>query len=260
MLPKTFIGGIHPRDMKQLSQDRAIKTLIPEKELDFFVNQHIGAPAVPVVSVGDRVLVGQKIAESGGFVSADIFSSVSGSVSSVGPKVCANGQSATAISVVSDGLFEKAPGYGTRRDYTTMGRDEIIAAVKAAGIVGMGGAGFPTHVKLTVKDGIKIDYILCNGAECEPYITCDYRLMLEKASAAVTGMKIVMQAFPGARGIFGIENNKPKGIEAVEKAAVGSDVEVLPLLKKYPQDGERRLIKAISGREIKSRELPANEE
>jgi len=259
MFAKTFRGGVHPKDGKSLSRDAAIKEYLPEGELVFLMNQHIGAPAAPCVAVGDRVLVGQKLAEPGGFVSAAIISSVSGTVKAIGPHECQNGDFAMSVTVENDGLYESCEGYGQERDYREMKPEEIIAAVKDAGIVGMGGAGFPTHVKLSVKPGTVIDHVICNGAECEPYITCDYRLMLERPEKAVLGMKILLSLFPGAKGVFGIENNKPLGIKAVAAACSGeADITVVPLKKKYPQGGERMIISALTGRKINSRMLPAD--
>lgn len=256
---KTFRGGVHIKDMKHLSSNSAVKEYKPRGDLVYLMNQHIGAPAVPCVKPKDRVLVGQTIAEPGGFVSAAIISSVSGTVKTVAAHQCHNGDTALAVTVENDGLYEKAEGYGVGRDYTKMTADEIIGAVKAAGIVGMGGAGFPTHVKLSVKPGQKIDYVICNGAECEPYITCDYRLMLEQPEKAVLGMKIVLSIFPDAVGIFGIEANKPDGIAKVKEACGGDErLSVVPLKKKYPQGGERVMITALTRRRINSKMLPAD--
>ena len=259
MFEKTFRGGVHIKDMKHLSSGKAIKEYNPSGELVYLMNQHIGAPAVPCVKPGDRVLLGQTVAEPGGFVSSAVVSSVSGTVKTVAAHVCHNGDNALAITVVNDNLYETVEGYGVERDYTKMTPEEIIGAVKAAGIVGMGGAGFPTHVKLTVKPGLKIDYIICNGAECEPYITCDYRLMLEQADKAVLGMKIVLSLFKDAVGIFGIEANKPEGIAKVREACKNDEkISVVPLKKKYPQGGERVMITALTKRRINSKMLPAD--
>ena len=256
---KTFRGGVHIKDGKKLSSASAIQKYEPVGELVYLTNQHIGAPAVPCVKAGDRVLIGQKIAEPGGFVSAGICCSVSGTVKAVTGRECMNGDTATAVVVENDGLYETVPGYGEERDWRNMTAAEIIAAVKDAGIVGMGGAGFPTHVKLTVKEGVKIDHVICNGAECEPYITCDHRLMIEQPEKAVLGMKILTSVFPGSVGVIGIEANKPDGIEAVSAACAGSgNITVLPLKKKYPQGGERMIIEAVTKRRINSKMLPAD--
>lgn len=259
MLAKTFRGGVHPKDKKELSQDSEIIRLEAKGELVFPMNQHIGAPAKPIVAPGDRVLLGQKIAEAGGFVSAAIYSSVSGTVKAVAPHLNQSGDEAPAITIENDCEYEAVEGFGEPRDFDKMSREEIIKAISDAGIVGMGGAGFPTAVKLSVKDGVKIDYIICNAAECEPYITCDYRLMLERPDDAVLGMKILLKVFPEAKGVFGIEDNKPLGIEAMAKACCGSQkIDVLPLKKKYPQGGERMIIYAVTKRKINSKMLPAD--
>ena len=256
---KTFRGGVHPKDKKALSENAETVRLEAKGELTYLTNQHIGAPAKPVVKVGDRVLVGQIIAEAGGFVSASVAASVSGTVKSVGPKMTQSGDEALAITVENDCEYEAVAGFGEPRDYEKMSKDEIRAAIRDAGIVGMGGAGFPTAVKCTVKDDSKIDHVICNGAECEPYITCDYRLMLEKPDDAVTGMKILLRLFENASGVFGIENNKPEGIASLQKACEGSErISVQPLRKKYPQGGERMLISAITKRKINSKQLPAD--
>ena len=256
---KTFKGGVHPKDRKAMSENARTVRLEAKGELTYLVNQHIGAPAKPVVSVGDRVLVGQTIAEAGGFVSAPMSASVSGTVKSVGMRMTQSGDEAFAIVVENDNEYEAVSGFGEYRDYTALSKEEIREIIRAAGIVGMGGAGFPTSVKLAVKDDSAIDHIICNGAECEPYITCDYRLMLEKPDDAVTGMKILLRLFENAVGVFGIENNKPLGIESLRKACEGSEkISVVPLLKKYPQGGERMLIRAITGRKINSKKLPAD--
>lgn len=259
MFTKSFSGGVHPKHGKNLAAGSPIKTINPGGEFVFLTNQHIGAPAVPCVKKGDRVLVGQTLAEAGGFVSADILSSVSGIVKDITPRICQNGESATAVVVESDGLFEHIEGFGQKRDWKQMSPEEIRAAVKKAGIVGMGGAGFPTFVKLSPKDDSKIDYVICNGSECEPYITCDYRLMLERPERSVIGMKIVLSIFKNAKGIFGIENNKKDGIESVKKA-IGNDdkISVVPLRAKYPQGGERVLINALTGRKVNSGMLPSD--
>ena len=256
---KTFRGGVHPKDKKELSANARTVRLEAKGELTFLMNQHIGAPAKPIVAPGDRVLLGQPIAEAGGFVSAGICSSVSGTVKSVVLKTTANGDDAMAITIENDNVYEAVEGFGEPRDYDRMSKDEIREAIKAAGIVGMGGAGFPTSVKVAVKDDSKIDYVICNGAECEPYITCDYRLMLERPQDAVLGMKILLKLFDNAQGVFGIENNKPEGIKAVAEACEGSEkISVMPLKKKYPQGGERMLIYAVTKRKVNSKLLPAD--
>ena len=171
---KTFIGGVHPFEGKEYSKDAPIKEILPKGELVYPLSQHIGAPATPVVAVGDTVLKGQKIAEAGGFVSAPIHASVSGTVKAIEPRRVAVGDMVNAIVIENDGLYNEV-SYEAVEDVTTLAKDVIINRVKEAGVVGMGGAGFPTYVKLSPKEPDKIEYIIANGAECEPYLTTDYR-------------------------------------------------------------------------------------
>ncbi len=255
----TFKGGIHPYEGKEMSENKPVQVLIPKGEMVFPMAQHIGAPAKPLVKKGDRVLVGQKIGEAGGFISANVICSVSGTVKAVEPRLMVNGTMVTSVIVENDGLDEKIEHFGEDRDYTKLSKDEIRSIVKEAGIVGLGGAGFPTNVKLTPKDDSKIDYILVNGAECEPYLTSDYRMMLEEPEKIVGGLKVILSLFDNAKGVIGIENNKPEGIKKLEELVKNEPrIEVRPLLTKYPQGGERSLIYAITGRKINSSMLPAD--
>ena len=179
-----FKGGVHPYEGKELSKDKPIKAVLPKGELVYPLSQHIGAPAKPLVAKGDRVLTGQVIAEAGGFISANIHASVSGTVKAIEPRRVATGDSVMSIIVENDGLYEEVE-YHPLANYETASKEEIIAKVKEAGIVGMGGAGFPNHVKLSPKEPDKIDYIIANCAECEPYLTSDYRKMLEEPEKLV---------------------------------------------------------------------------
>lgn len=256
---KTFHGGVHPAEHKALSKESPLTQLLPKGELVYMTNQHIGKPASPVVKKGDRVLAGQIIAEAGGFVSANIVSSVSGTVKAVEPRKNASGGSAMAIVVENDGEYTLAEGVGVECDTNGLTGQEILSKVQKAGIVGMGGAGFPTHVKLTVKTPEKIDYVIANGAECEPYITCDDQLMRTKASEIVEGMEYMLRLFPNAKGVVVVENNKPEAIAAMEQACQGHDrVYVQPVKTKYPQGGERSLITVITGKHLKLGMLPAD--
>ena len=185
---KTFRGGVHPEEMKELSCEKPLIPYTPVGDLVFLTSQHIGKPATPVVKKGDTVLAGQLIAEASGFLSANIVSSVSGTVKAIELRPTAAGGMGQAIVITSDGANTLAEGIGVKTDYKTLSGQEILDKVKAAGIVGMGGAGFPTHVKLTVKEPEKIKYIIANGAECEPYITCDDQLMQTKSKEIVAGM------------------------------------------------------------------------
>lgn len=255
----TFRGGVHPYDGKEISKDLPIKEYLPTGELVFPVSQHIGAPAKPVVNVGDKVLAGQKIAEAGGFISACVISSVSGTVKAVEPRMTISGAMCQSIVIENDGEYKTVESLGADRDYTELSKEEIREIVKEAGIVGMGGAGFPTNVKLSPKDEDAIDYILVNGAECEPYLTSDYRIMLEETERIVGGLKVMLKLFDKAKGCICIEDNKPDAIEKLKEAVKGEDrIEVVPLKTKYPQGAERTLIQAATGRKIYSAMLPAD--
>ena len=240
--------------------DRAVTVLKPTSgEMVYPLSQHIGAPAKAIVKVGDEVLVGQKIAEAGGFISAVVVSSVSGKVKKIEPRVTAGGAKSISIVIENDGQYTAVEGLGEDRDATKLSKQEIRDIVREAGIVGLGGAGFPTNVKLTPKDESKIDYIIVNGAECEPYLTCDYRMMIEEPERLIGGIKVMLQLFENAKAVIGVENNKPKAIEKL-RALVKDEpkISVEALRTKYPQGGERSLIYAVTGREINSSMLPAD--
>ena len=256
----TFIGGTHPYDGKELSKDRPVKVVLPKGELVYSMSQHLGAPAKPIVAKGDRVLVGQRIAEASAFISAHICSSVSGTVKSIEPRLLPGGNMCQAIIVENDGLYEAVEGFGEKRDYTKLSKEEIRAIVKDAGIVGMGGAGFPNHVKITPKDDNAIDYVLVNAAECEPYLTSDYRMLLEQPEKLIGGLKILLQLFDKAQGVIGIEDNKMDAIELLTKMTENEPrIKVQALKTKYPQGAERALMYACTGgREVHSSILPAD--
>ncbi len=254
----TFKGGIHPYEGKELTMDKPIETYLPKGELVYPLSQHIGAPAKPVVKKGDRVLVGQRIAEAGGFVSAHIHASVSGTVKNIEPRLTAGGTKVESIIIENDGEYEvmerPAPG-----NWQEMDRKDLLTVIQDAGIVGMGGAGFPTHVKLSPKNPDSIDYIIVNGSECEPYLTSDYRRMLEEPEKVVTGLEIVLHMFPQASGIIAIEDNKPEAIRIMkEQTAEHPKIQVNVMKTKYPEGAERQLIYANTGRYINSGMLPAD--
>ena len=258
MAKLTFHGGIHPYDGKELSKDKPIRTVLPKGDLVYPLSQHIGAPAKPIVEKGDRVLAGQKIAEAGGFVSAPIYATVSGTVKSIEPRRIVTGDSVMSIIVENDGLYEEVE-YPKVKPLEDMTRDEIIERIKEAGIVGMGGAGFPTHVKLSPKEPEKIDYVIVNCAECEPYLTSDYRRMIEEPEKLVNGLKVSLQLFENARGILAVEDNKPDCIDILKKLTKDeSRISVKALKTKYPQGAERQIIYAVTGRAINSSMLPAD--
>ncbi|MCD8244002.1 MAG: electron transport complex subunit RsxC [Parabacteroides sp.] len=255
----TFKGGIHPYEGKELSESKPVSVLQPKGEMVFPLSQHIGAPAKPLVAKGDHVLVGQKIGEPGGFISACVISSVSGTVKALEPRMVANGAMVPSIIVENDGKYETVEGFGRDRDPKTLSKEEIRNIVKEAGIVGLGGAGFPTHVKLTPKDESAIDTIIVNGAECEPYLTSDYRMMLEEPESIVKGLNVILSLFDNAKGVIGIENNKPEAIKKMTELVKDEPrIPVCPLLTQYPQCGERSLIYAVTGRKSNSSMLPAD--
>lgn len=252
----TFKGGVHPYDGKELSKDVAVRKILPEGELVFPVSQHIGAPAKPVVEVGERVLKGQLIAGADGFVSANIHSSVSGTVKKIEKRLVPNGSKVLSIIIENDNLYEEY-NYGPNNE--PWSKDTIRKAVKDCGVVGLGGACFPTHVKLTPKDDISIDYVIVNAAECEPYITSDYRRLVEQPSEVIEGLKIVLKLFENAKGVIAVENNKPDVIENLKKLTEKEDkISVAELKTKYPQGSERHIIYAVTKRKINSSMLPAD--
>ena len=290
----TFRGGVHPYDGKELTAEKPVRVLEAGTELAFLLSQHIGAPAKCVVKKGDRVLVGQMIGEAGGFVSAPVFSSVSGTVKAVEKRRSAPGTMTDAVIVTNDFQYEKAPTEPlagmetycalrqkeeTGTEYNMIPRDaagmlelvrpeerlaaldpsQVLERIKRAGIVGMGGAGFPTHVKLSPSDPEKIDYILINGSECEPYVTCDYRLMCDRPGELIAGLKAVLKLFASAKGVFCIEDNKPAAIRVLSEALSREEnIYVAPCKTKYPEGAERSLIKAITRCDVNSKMLPAD--
>ena len=254
----TFKGGVHPYDGKDLAKDQPIRRIKPKEILVYPLSQHIGAPASPIVAVGDTVLRGQKIAEAGGFVSAPVFASVSGTVKAIEPRHVATGDLVNSIIIENDGEMKETDFHGVE-DVASLSKEQIIEKVKEAGVVGMGGAGFPTHVKLSPKEPDKIEFIIANCAECEPYLTADYRRMLENPEELIGGMKIVLRLFDHAKGILGVEDNKPECIQKLKELTKDEErIEVMPLKTKYPQGGERQLIYATTGRSINSKMLPAD--
>ncbi len=258
MAKLTFKGGIHPYDGKELSKDKPIKAVLPKGDLVYPLSQHIGAPAKPIVAKGDHVLTGQKIAEAGGFVSAPVYATVSGTVKAIEPRRVVTGDNVMSIVVENDGLYDEVE-YPAVKPLEDMTREEIIACIKEAGIVGMGGAGFPTFIKLSPKEPEKIDYVIANCAECEPYLTSDYRRMLEEPRKLVDGLKVYLKLFENARGILAVEDNKPDCIELLRKLTKDETrISVKALKTKYPQGAERQIIYAATGRSINSSMLPAD--
>ena len=254
----TFSGGIHPDDGKRFSKDREVEPVMPHGEMVYPLSQHIGAPAKPVVKKGDFVLKGQVIAEAGGFVSAPVHASVSGTVKGIEPRFNPAGTKVDCIIVENDEQYTEIE-YEPVKPLGEMSREEIIEKIGNAGIVGMGGAGFPTRVKLSPKEPEKIDYVIANCAECEPYITADYRRMLENTDELISGMKVLLTIFPNAKGIFAVEDNKKDCIEKLEEFIQADErMEVKAMMTKYPQGAERQLIYTVTNRAINSAMLPAD--
>ena len=253
---RTFrIGGIHPEENK-LSSDAATQIAKLPRQAIFPLSQHIGAPAKPVVKNGDKVKVGTLLAEAGGFVSAPIYSSVSGTVLKIDEAVDATGYRKPAIIVKVEGdewedYIDRSDKLETLEAHPELTPEEIIERVKKAGVTGMGGAGFPTFIKLCPPPTAKAECVILNGVECEPYITSDYRLMMEHADEILVGLELLMKAVKVAKGYIGIEENKPQAIVLFEEKTAGrADIEIVPLAKKYPQGGEKQLVDAVIRRQV----------
>ena len=253
---RTFsMGGVHPEENK-ITADKATVVAALPKQAIFPLGQHIGAPAKPVVSRGDKVKVGTLIAEAGGFVSAPIPSSVSGTVVKVDSAIDATGYRHPAIYINVEGdeweeSIDRSDKLETLAAHPELTPEEIVSRIKEAGVTGMGGAGFPTFIKLCPPPGAKAECVILNGVECEPYITSDYRLMMEHADEILVGLDLLMKAAKVERGYIGIEDNKPEAIALFEKkTAADPRVEIVALEKKYPQGGEKQLVDAVTGRQV----------
>lgn len=258
MAKLTFMGGIHPYDGKDLSKDKPIREVLPKGDLVYPLSQHIGALAEPIVKKGDRVLTGQKIAEAKGYVSAPIYATVSGTVKAIEPRRITVGDQVMCIVIENDELYEEV-AYQPVDYLAELSKKEVLNRIQEAGIVGMGGAGFPTHVKLSVKEPDKIEFVIANCAECEPYLTSDYRRMIEEPEKLVDGLKVVLSLFDNARGILAVEDNKADCIEKLKKLTKDEQkITVKALKTKYPQGSERQLIYAVTGRALNSAMLPAD--
>ena len=252
----TFKGGVFPHRRKRLTRDRELEEYLPKGELVYPLLQHIGGMAVPVVEVGERVLEGQMIAKASGDISVPVHASVSGTVKAIEPRMTVSGREIPSIVVENDGAYEQAPREELK-SWREMEPGEKLRRIREAGIAGMGGAGFPTHVKLAVRNPKKIRYVIVNGTECEPYMTSDYRRMVEEPERLAEGLAMVLSLFERAVGIIAVEDNKRDAITALQ-LAVRSEarMEVRVFETKYPQGAERMLIYTVTGQEIDSTQLP----
>lgn len=253
---RTFrIGGVHPEENKLSSEAVTQVAKLPQQAI-FPLSQHIGAPAKPVVKKGDKVKVGTLLAEAGGFVSAPVYSSVSGTVQKIDEVIDATGYRKPAIIVKVEGdeweeSIDRSDKLETLDAHPELTPEEIIERIKKAGVTGMGGAGFPTFIKLCPPPTAKAECVILNGVECEPYITSDYRLMMEHADEILVGLELLMKAVKVDKGYIGIEENKPMAITLFEEKTAGrSDIEIVPLKKKYPQGGEKQLVDAVIRRQV----------
>lgn len=253
---RTFrIGGVHPEENKLSSEAATQVAKLPQQAI-FPLSQHIGAPVKPVVKKGDKVKVGTLLAEAGGFVSAPVYSSVSGTVQKIDEVIDATGYRKPAIIVKVEGdeweeSIDRSDKLETLDAHPELTPEEIIERIKKAGVTGMGGAGFPTFIKLCPPPTAKAECVILNGVECEPYITSDYRLMIEHADEILVGLELLMKAVKVSKGYIGIEENKPMAITLFEEKTAGrSDIEIVPLKKKYPQGGEKQLVDAVIRRQV----------
>lgn len=256
-MSNTFRGGIHPSYSKDFTKSLPIREVIPEDTVTILMQQHIGVPCKPLVKVGDEVLAGQKIGDSDSFVSSPVHSTVSGVVKKITKVIQPNGAKGEAVVIENDGQYRQLRM--EVKPLSEMSREEILARVRDAGIVGLGGAGFPTHIKLNPSPDKKIEYIIINGAECEPYLTSDYRMMLEEPQNIIRGLRVILHLFPEAKGIIGIEDNKPDAIALLEKEIAGQErMSICVMETKYPQGAEKQLIYSATGRTVPSGKLPAD--
>ncbi len=252
----TFRGGVHPPEFKELACSRPVETLPAPERVVLPMVQHMGAPCEPTVGRGDAVAMGQVIGDSDAFVSAPIHTSVSGSVEALGQCALPDGRKVAAVIIESDGedrLHEDIAPAGALADLSP---DDIRRLVRKAGIVGMGGAAFPAHVKYSPPPDVSVDTIILNGCECEPFLTCDHRAMLEEPEAIIFGLEAIMKACEAERGVIGVEDNTPDASEALRRAIGNRPYEVVSLQTKYPEGAEKQLITAITDREVPSGGLP----
>ncbi|MBN2051016.1 MAG: electron transport complex subunit RsxC [Spirochaetales bacterium] len=256
---KTFPkGGVHPADHKALAADQAIRRADPPSVYVIPMAQHLGKPADCTVSSGDQVTEGMVLGSSSGFISAPVHSPVNGTVKEIVTLQLPNGQKTQALILEALESQEEPPVYTPSEDWKNLDKQALLERIASMGVVGLGGATFPAHVKFTVPKGSKVDYFIVNGVECEPYLTADYRLMLEETPGILQGIDVVRSLLQPEHIVIGIENNKPEALRVMRDAVEALDfpVEVVPLKLKYPQGDEKQLIKAVTGREVPSGGLP----
>ena len=256
-MSQTFKGGVHPDDSKSLTNQKPIEQLPPPELVILPMSMHIGAPCQPLVAVGDHVCMGQKIAEAQAPVSAPIHATVSGTVKAIGPKEHSSGVMMNSIVIENDYQDEIDPSIAPI-DHSNMSAEEMIQCIRNAGIVGHGGAAFPTHIKLSSAIG-KVDTVIINAAECEPYLTSDHRLLLQYPGEIIEGIKLILKILGLKKALIGVEINKENTFPGIE-ALLPSDgsIQLCPLATKYPQGAEKQLIKSLTGREVPSGKLPAD--
>lgn len=253
-----FHGGVHPAGNKRWTEQKPVETLPVPSQVIIPVQQHIGAPSKPVVEKGAAVRIGDPISEAGGFVSVPAHASISGTVSAVEERMHPLGVPILSVVIDGDGQESWNPGIGFQADYLNLDRAEMLKRIQDAGLAGMGGATFPTHVKLSPPAGKKIDAVILNGAECEPYLTADHRLMLEKPKEILLGLQVMVKILGAERAAIGIERNKPDAIKLLKKAVAEMNLpyQVIALHVKYPQGAEKQLIRAMTGRAVPTGGLP----
>ncbi len=258
-MSQAFFGGVHPPEHKAATEGKPIVPMeAAPQQVVLPMSMHVGAPCKPIVAVGDQVTVGQKIAEPAG-LGAPIHASVSGKVVAIEPRPHQNGEKVMAVVIENDGLDTFGSSLTPHPDFESLSPEEIIGIIQDAGITGMGGAGFPTHVKIQSAVG-KVDTIIINGAECEPYITSDHRLMLEHPEEIITGVRIIMRSLNLGSAVIGIEDNKMDAVKVMEQALQGKNtgISVLAMKTRYPQGAEKQLIQRVTGRQIPPGKLPAD--
>ena len=255
----TFKRGIHPDQQKDYTRHAQINTLLPAAGSEIIIPllQHIGAPCDPIVEKGQKVLIGEKIGDSGAFICAPVHASVSGVVKDIRPHLTVMGSIINSIIIENDGEFKEHESIKLRNGFDDLSREQIISIIREAGIVGLGGAGFPTHVKLSPPAGKNIDIVIVNGCECEPYLTTDNRIMIEESDRVIAGLQIILKVIQSARGVIAVEDNKPHAIRSLRESCKNMpNVEVAVVKTKYPQGAEKQLVNAITQREVPSGGIP----